>query len=376
MSLLLCLAVLCGLLSGCQAKERTLSDEEKNRIGARFAAYTHDRGFSGSVYAVHRGEVLFDAGAGMATETAENGSQVVYGVASLTKQFTAAAIMQLYDEGKLDIEEKLSVYFPDYRFGGRITLEQLLCHRSGIPDYSVESVGSEVVVSCDGSDDGGITVTADSTADENRRRIRELFLSKDLLFEPGERFNYSDSNYALLAEIVAIVSGEDQHSYLREHIFTPLGMETAAFIDDYAYDGTVTVAETDRDEFSMNYYDYKGLEYGCGDILCSPSDLYRWYRGFCGGKVVSDSAYERMTQNYSSPDERGYGFGLELSGEGGSKVLYHFGYIPSYYSSVIYLPEHDYFEALLSNHAYGHPQRTAADMAVYFGSVIGLDLEL
>ena len=349
-----------------------LSLKDKQRIQNKFTSYTTDNKFSGAIYAVYRNDVIYDQGAGMATGTMKNDTDVAYGVASLTKEFTAAAIVQLSEQGKLDISDKLSKYFPGYRYGDDITIWHLLAQRSGIPDYSVDSDDGKVYVSCFGTEYSDIMIDPNRTAVENRDKIRTFFLSKELLFEPGDYYDYSDSNYALLAEIVTRVSGMEYHDYVRENIFEPLGMEHSAFIDDYDPNVITKVAKTDRLEFDRDYFTVKGAEYGCGDILSTPKDLYLWYRGLVEGKVVSEKSYREMTTSYSDEDELGYGYGLMISDRSEKKVIYHYGYIPSYYSSIIFVPEIDYFQVMLSNHGDGDPHLMAADLARYFGGSIDL----
>ena len=363
-----------AVVAAFQPLGKRLSGEDKTRITERFESYMYSRGFSGAVYAVYHGREIFDEGSGQATDRIKNGSDVAYGVASITKQFTAAAIMQLYQDGKLSLDDTLDKYFPDYRFGSRITLSQLLCQRSGIPDYMVDTAGDIVVVSCYNGGDKYTTIDPGKSAEENIKRIRDFFLSRDLLFEPGSRFDYSDSNYALLAEIISQVSGMSYHQYIREHIFKPLKMEHSAFIDDYDSEEIPKVAETDRYEFSMDYYSVAGAEYGCGDILTTPKDLYRWYKALTHGKVVKKELYEQMIENYSPEEQEGYGYGLMMSDTSDSKTIFHYGYIPSYYSTILFIPEYDYFQVVLSNHATGYPHRMASDMAKYFGTVIDLKL--
>ena len=372
LALLTALALLAGF-AGCKP-ERVLTEEEKDRIQTRFQACIDDRGFSGAVYALYRGEAIFDGGGGMATDELENGSDIAYGVASLSKQVTAAAIMRLYEDGKLDITDSLNKYFPDYKYGDRIQLTHLLSQRSGIPDYMVNSAKGKVYVSVAEGGSKFIIVDPDDTAEKNQKKIRDFFLSRELLFEPGAEFDYSDSNFALLAEIVTQVSGMRFHDYVRQEFFEPLEMEHSGFIDDYDKEKITKVAQTDRTEFSMDYYTVSGAEYGCGDVLTTPRDWYRWYRGLVDGKVVSEGSYRLMTTNYSVREELGYGYGLMISDKSDSKVVYHYGYIPAYYSAAIYIPEYDYFEAVFSNHAKGNPHQLASDLAKYFGSVIDLEL--
>ncbi len=359
-----------GMIAEAQNYTNTLSLKDRQKIENKFTSFIASRKFSGAVYAVYQNNVVYDQGAGMATNTLKNGSDVAYGVASVSKEFTAAAIMQLYEKGKINISDKLSKYFPGYRHGDEIEVWHLLAQRSGIPDYSVDSMDDKVVVTCYGDDSSEIVIRTDASAEENRNKIRAFFMSEDLLFEPGTYYDYSDSNFAMLAEIVTRVSGMEFHDYVRQNIFEPLEMTKSAFIDDYDPTVITEVAKTDRSEFNRDYFTVKGAEYGCGDILTTPKDLYLWYRGLTSGKVVSDNSYRMMTTNYSKEDELGYGFGLMISDTSEKKVIYHYGFIPSYYSSIIFVPELDYFQVVLSNHSDGDPHLMAADLARYFGGTV------
>lgn len=342
------------------------ANDDKEEIMERFDELLS--GMSAAVYAVYKGEEIYADGEGEAQPGTANSPDVAYGIASLTKQFTAAAVLQLYEEKKLDINDKLSKYFPDYAHGEEITVKQLLCQRSGIPDYEVNSYEGRIIITCEGSEKYAL-ISAENSAEDNIDIIRGLFLSCGLLFEPGERFSYSDSNYGLLAAIIEKVSEESYHGYLRKHIFEPLGMN-AAFIDDHDGMSAVT-ASGDLSEFGADYYSVKGAEFGCGDILASPKELYKWYKGLFGGKVISAESLKLMTENYSDTGELGYGFGLMII-EDKTPVYYHTGYIPSYYSTVIYLPEDDYFQAVLANRGYGEPHSAAFELAHEFCSVAGI----
>ena len=345
---------------------------QKEKLVPTYSSYMSK--MSGIAYVVHHEDVIFDEGSGMATGDKENSSDLAYSIASLTKQFTAACIMQLHEDGKLDIEDTLAQYFPDYEYSYRIKIKHLLCQRSGIPDYSVDLVNKKAKVTCYMDDGKGVIITKENTSKQNRDIIRDYVFSQRLLFRPGDRFDYSDSNFALLAEIVEMASGESYHDYVREHIFKPLGMETSAFIDDNDLSEDIIV-QTDDSEFADDYYLYKGAEFGCGDILSSPKDLYLWYKGFVGGKVVTRKSYNLMTKNYSDKDEQGYGFGLMISDKSDSKVVYHYGWIPSFYSAVFYIPKYDYFQLLITNRPDGDPHRMAAQMAYRFGEIAELKLK-
>ena len=359
------------LFTACSAaRGKGLSGTSKKELAESLTKYMERMDIHGSLYAVYHGDTIIDISRG---SNSGKGSDIVYAVASVTKQITASCVMKLYEQGKLDIEDKLSKYFPDYRYGDKITVKQLMYQRSGIPDFSVDSHDGAVWVSCDNSEKE-IELKRSSTAEENEKLIRELFLSCDLLFEPEEYFYYSDSNFSLLAEIVAQVSGMSFHEYVRANIFKPLGMDTASFIDDHSYGPEVTIAKTDTKEFDYDYFDYKGAEYGCGDMMAAPADLYKWYKGLTRGKVVSDKYYKMMTESYSAPDELGYGFGLMISDTEDCKALFHYGWIPSYYSSVFMVPDYDLFITLLANGADGNPHGTASVIAGRIANNIGADI--
>lgn len=331
-----------------------IADAKGDDIETRITDYVGRMNISGSVLIVDHGETVLDFAQGDYTG---KGSDIKYGVASVTKQITATCIMKLYEENKLDIDDTLDNWFPEYRHAKKITVRQLLCQQSGIPDYSVETKDGDAWVFTDNS--AYMTmVKPGNSAHTNRKIIRDMIFESDLLSEPGTEFYYSDSNYALLATIVENVSGISFHAYVRDNIFVPLGM-SAAFIDDYEYGKDVVVATTDRDEFEDDYYLYKGVEFGCGDMLASTNDLYKWYKGFTRYKIVSKSSYELMTENYSPEGDLGYGYGLMISDEGDSKVLYHYGYIPSFYSSIFMVPEKDLFVSVLGNHGKGYPHTVA-----------------
>ena len=370
-AMLLLIAIFSMVVVDYLPANRELSPLQKEKL--YMIDSKHLSKMSGVGYIVHHGEVIFDKGNGMATEDKKNASDLEYGVASLTKQFTAACIMQLDEAGKLEIEDPLSKYFPEYEYGTQMNIRHLMCQRSGIADFQVEMEDGQAMIICYMDDGPGVDIEPTNTSEENRKIIRDYVFSRELLFKPGAEYDYSDSNFLLLAEIVEKASGEEFHDYVRKHIFEPLGMKHSAFIDDNDFDKDVIV-QADHSEFEGDYYDYKGVEFGCGDLMTTPQDLYLWYRGFVSGKVVNQDSYRQMTDNYSKEDELGYGFGLMISDVSESKVIYHYGWIPSSYSSMIYIPEYDYFQVLLGNNEKGDPHRMAARMAYHFGEIIGLKL--
>ena len=174
-------------------------------------------GFEGVIYATENGKPV----ASYAKGTLENGTEITLDsplpIGSVSKQFCAAAILLLQEQGKLSVSDTLDKYFPDYAQGKSLTLHNLLSMRSGIPELTEES----------GSD-----VTMENTEAQNVAAIKKWVFSQPLTFEPDEMFAYCNVNYFLLADIVEQVSGQKYTDFLRGSFFTPLGMTHSGFIGE------------------------------------------------------------------------------------------------------------------------------------------------
>ena len=125
--------------------------------------------------------------------------------------------MILQERGKLSVNDKLNKYFPDYKYGGKITLENLLQMRSGIPEYISEDMYSTLL---------NEKALLKNSAEQNKKYFEKRILSEKLRFDPDSRFEYSNSNYYLLGEIVEKASGTSYHKFIKKEIFDKLGIET------------------------------------------------------------------------------------------------------------------------------------------------------
>ena len=165
--------------------------------------------FEGVVYAVEDGKPVVSFAKG----TLENGSAITLDsplpVGSVSKQFCAAAILLLQDQGKLNVKDTLDKFYPDYAEGKKLTLHNLLSMRSGIPELTEES---------------GDFVRMENTEEQNVAEIKKWIFSQPLMFEPDDSYVYTNTNYFLLADVVEQVSGKKYVDFLRESFFTPLGM--------------------------------------------------------------------------------------------------------------------------------------------------------
>ena len=243
----------------------------------------------------------------------------------------------LYEEGKLDINSTIDKYFPEYAHGGEITISQLMNMCSGIPDYiTLADAGAEYAESAYG-------ISTENTSEQNREIIKSLIFAQDLLFTPGSENYYCNTNYLLLAEIVTQVSGTPYESFITERMFKPLGMNSTGFGDTWS--GEVT-----GDDIG-DWYKYKGLCYGCADMISTAADLEKWSEEFIVNKLLSDNIITLMTTDYLG----GYGYGI--TPDMGDGFVYHDGNLPPYCSTlsvnrskglVLVLLDCDYSSPLLS----------------------------
>lgn len=332
------------------ATEAGVSAKTLEKIGKIFEETFADNDFKGGAYLVYKGEAVYSGGAGKADKKADidNGADVVYHIASVTKQFTAAAILRLCEQGKMSVSDTLSKYFPEYDTGAEITVHQLLTMQSGIPDYvrQYDENGYELETYAEITLDG---IEEDNSAQENREAIRKWIFSQELLFEPGERFSYCNSNYFLLGDIIEQVSGADYHSYIKTNFFEPLEMDTAGFMDDYDIKGAKVARGYHNIGSASEIIGYNGAAFACGDIMASPTDLYKWTIALHSGKVLGDEMYREMTK-IQVPGDVGYssyGYGLMIN----DGFYFHSGSLPCFLSIVMYSPQYDVYLALMSNYA-------------------------
>jgi len=286
-------------------------------------------------------EIVFLGAAGMADlELAVPlAPDMVFEIGSITKQFTAAAIMLLSEEGKLAVSDAMTKHLPSYPpYGQNITVEHLLTHTSGIvsytgiPGYMASKVRNDVTV----------------------QQLIDVFKDLPVEFAPGERYNYNNSGYILLGAIVEAASGMRYEDFVRKRFFEPLGMKSA-------YYGCSTCIIPRRasgyDGGPNGFINQRYLSFtqpfAAGSLMMTVSDLHRWSRALFGGKVVNAASLKRMTTPYvlKNGQPTGYGYGLSIADLRGRRTIRHGGGIFGFVTDALYLPDQDVFVAVFSNNA-------------------------
>ena len=268
-----------------------------------------DSGFGGVISVWDDGEILCENACGPSnTETgAENKTESLFCVGSISKQCTAAAVMLLRERGLLSVDDRLGKYFPDCPYGDRVTLHQMLCMRSGIAEFYDVTVDRYNIIETPA---GTLrkTVTNSGSVSENREKLQKWLFEQPLRYEPGSCYAYTNSNYFLLADIVKQISGKSYHDFVRENIFKPLGMSHSGFVEEVT-DDPAWAEGLARGEGNTSV-EPPGLANGAGDVASNAADMDAWMAGLSDGTVVSKESFREMTENYSTDSGASYGYGL------------------------------------------------------------------
>lgn len=249
--------------------------------------YLKSSSFSGEILVARKGKVLVNKGYGLANREHSTAvtSQTRFYIASISKSFTAAAILLLQERGKLRVTDPVSRFISDFPNGEQITIHHLLTHTSGIPDYVRFPDFTE------------ISQKAYSTKD-----AVELFRNKPLTFKPGERSSYSNSNYVLLAHIIEKLSGLSFEEFLRANFFQPLGLKNTG--QEKAPEGSIPRMATGYVPVELHgferarYFDHS-ISTGAGSLYSTPEDLAAWIQGLFAGRVLTIGSVEQMYQVHS-----------------------------------------------------------------------------
>ena len=305
-----------------------------------------------SVAVQHRGELILARGYGLAD--VENRvpatEHTVYRIGSVTKQFTAAAVMKLVEEGSVALDEPMTKYFPDYPVGEfHITVGQLLDHTSGIKGYTEMPAFWE-----------------QGRLDLSHEQMIELFSAEPWEFEPGDRYQYNNSGYYLAGLLVEKASGKSYAEYLEETFFRPLGMRES----HYLYNDPIVPnrAEGYRVEDGVLLNDEPlslHLPFAAGALGSSVLDLVRWTVALGAGDVVGPEGLEAMTTRRRLPGggEIGYGLGLLVGEMAGHRLIEHAGGINGFLSQLAWYPDDDLIVAVLANSGSAEPGPLQARIA-------------
>lgn len=299
-----------------------------------------------------KGRVIYKKGFGMANLELDVPMKTdhVFRIGSITKQFTAIAILQLMEQGKLNLQDEITKFIPDYPTqGNKITVEHLLTHTSGIRDFA--SMRDTV-------QRGRIDFTP--------RQMIDYFRNEPMRFAPGTKYEYSNSGYVVLGYIIEKITGRTYAQYLEENFFKPLGMNSSLFSSD------TKLVKNRASGYSKTKQGFENAApismtqpYAAGAILSTVEDLCKWQKAVQSYQLVKketlDKAWTRYQLNDGSPIN--YGYGWRQGFIQGSASLWHGGLINGFITMAMYLPGEDVFVAVFSNCENNSPVDVTAKLA-------------
>lgn len=312
-----------------------------------------------AVLVAQDGKILYQGGFGLAEVASKTPitPETKFRIGSVTKQFTAAAILKLAEQGKLALTDPLAKFYPKVPNAPKITLRHLLTHTSGLASYTSRPNFFVGVTRP--------TTPADLLAS----------LEKDAPdFEPGANFAYCNSGYFLLAEIVAQVSGQSFADYLRTTFFEPLGMKGTGIFVNATPPAGAALGYALHEEQVLPALDWEmSWAGGAGALYSTVGDLFRWTEALHAGRVVNADSLKAMTTPNPLPpgvDGLRYGFGLVVSDVERLPAIGHNGGLQGWQSHLLWLPQQHVTLVALANAMPGAPALEPAvvtrDLARHF----------
>lgn len=273
----------------------------------------------------------------------------VFQVGSMTKQFTAIAILILEEQGKLNTSDPVSKYIPDYPGGSRITLHHLLTHTSGIKDFTKMKSLSDI-----------------AQKEMPPKRMADFFKNEPADFAPGEKFEYNNSGYVLLGYIIELASGEAYGDFIKKHIFDKAGMDQS----HYASDRKVIIKRA---------YGYHKKEYGyvnrtainfsvpfsSGSLMSTAGDMLKWQNALNQELLLGAEERDKAFRKYklNNGEEYAYGYGWHIKEINGIPSREHGGSIFGFKTMGIYIPSEDIYVIGLSNCDCNSPTQVTGKIA-------------
>jgi CubicO group peptidase (beta-lactamase class C family) len=334
--------------------------QDISRMDQIVQSYVANKTFMGSALVARGDRILLSKGYGFANLewNVPNSPGTKFRLGSVTKQFTAASILLLEERGKLKTDDPVKKFMPDAPAAwDKITVFHLLTHTSGIPNFT-------------GFPDYPKLEPFATTAGQLVARFRD----KPLEFQPGEKWNYSNSGYVLLTYLIEKITGESYEKFVGENLFTPLAMKDSGYDSNSAViphraSGYVPA----KNGFQNAGFVHMSIPQGAGALYSTTEDLLKWEQGLLGGKLLRPASLEKMT----TPFKQNYAFGLQVETAGGHKVIEHGGGIEGFNTELEYYPDEKLTVVVLGNVNGSAPGEIAKKLAAAArGETVKLQSEL
>lgn len=323
--------LLLSSITNAFAQSAAVNSDVARRVDEYVLALNKLGSFNGSILIAKNGQVIVSKGFGMANleYDAPDTPQTKFRIASITKQFTAVAVMMLQERGKLNVQDSVCKFLAECPESWRnITLHHLLTHTSGIPDLVVLPEYRQFKMSS-----------------LNPEEIIGKFRNKPLDFQPGEKFNYSNSGYILLGYVIEKASGDRYEDFLRKNVFEPLKMTNTG------YDHNKTVLKNRAEgyvwqgAFLHDQYIDMSIPFAAGGLYSTVEDLFLWDRALYTNSPVSKKSLDIIF----TPSKNDYGYGWVIGTDSNRRVASHSGSIEGFKSVIARYPDEQVSVIVLSN---------------------------
>jgi len=328
------------------------------KLNLLMKAYVNQNKFSGSVLVAQNGKILLCKGYGTSNHEHEvpNVPETKFRLGSITKQFTALAIMQLQEKGILNVNDPISNYIPNYPRGEEITIHNLLTHTSGIPNLTDFPEFEKKKIK-----------------PHTLEQVVNRFKDKPLEFNPGEKHRYSNSGYVLLSYIIEKASGKKYEDLLEQNIFIPLKMHNSG------YDKASLILKNRAAGYSLGDdsklenapYIHMSFTTGSGALYSTVKDLYLWDQALCTEKLLSKKSLNTMFSSFLG----NYGYGWMIGKTFNRKFVGHCGRIDGFATEIRRGIDDNICIIVLSNFEHSKPEEISDQIAaILFGEKYELPL--
>ena len=284
-------------------------------------------------------EYLKTSGYSNADKHVNNSNNTCYYTGSVTKQFTASAIMLLKEQGKLSVDDTLQKYFPSYKYADKITIKNLLTMTSGIKNYVLRS--NEVDELFYLQPELSEKIVKENSENKNKEIIINWILNQELNFEPDTEYRYSDSNYYLLGKVIEQVSGKTYEKFITEDILKPLGLSCSGFT------GSDKLSKSYEGTDKCKYMTYLGVGYSSTGLISNVSDLLKWIDGILSYQLLSEESVNEMF----TPYKENFAYGVFVA----DNRISVYGKTERYSSMLFYTRDKSDIFVSLTNYCYSDP---------------------
>jgi CubicO group peptidase (beta-lactamase class C family) len=275
----------------------------------------------------------------------------VFQIGSMTKQFTAIAILMLEEQGKLNVSDAINVYIPDYPNGDHITIHHLLTHTSGIKDFTKMKSIKDI-----------------AQKEMTPKMMVDFFKNESPDFLPGDKWDYNNSGYVVLGYIIELASGEPYEDFIKNKIFKIAGMYHSKYASDRAiiYDRANGYHKKESgyvNKTSINY----SVPFSSGAIMSTTQDMLKWQNALNQNLLLKNENNVKAFRKYklNNGDEFTYGYGWHIKDVNGIPTREHGGSIFGYKSMAVYIQSEDIYVIGLSNCDCNSPTQLTRDIATY-----------